>query len=263
MKINWRALSEKEDVDINIEFQQSEAPLFLRKQLTQKYQEIDEDFLKTLSWDKAQEYLRTKLSEIYKKYKNDIDAKVKECQDFFDDDKMREISDAFSSAFGIDCHKILNNISGRIGINPVCPRYIQDDTGFDMPFFCNVNWIVHFSLHEMVHFVWFRLWHEHFKDSWNEYENPHLKWLLSEMIVDPIIRNSQLRKFFPDIDNNRNISYYYFYDMEIGDAPILKTVSDFYKNNSTTGCMEKSYAYCVEHEKELREKIALAEGGKK
>ncbi len=250
MKINWTALSEQDDVDINMWFQRPAMPVFFRRRLVRQYPEIK---------DGVADGLRDALVKIHRDNRPAIEARVAECKAFFDDAKMHEISDAFSGAFGIDCSAMLNDISGNIGTNPVCPRRIKENVGFDVPFFRDAEWILRTVLHEMVHFVWFRIWNEHFMDSWEEYEMPHLKWVLSEMIVDPIIRNSSLSKYFSNIENDQTIAYNYFYDMEIGGAPILKTLADFYKNNSITECMEKAYAYCVEHETELREKIAAAE----
>ncbi len=259
MKINWAALSEKEDVRRTLIFQKPSMPAFFRRGLSRQYPEIDSGMADKMTWVEYKKYLQEKLIGVHRKNQDKIDARVKECAEYCSDEKMREVSAAFSDAFGVNCHEMFNNISGEIGINTVCPRWIQDDASFSVPFYRTKDDILQVALHEMVHFVWFRLWHEHFKDSWDEYEQPHLKWLLSEMIVDPIIRYSDLSKFYPDIDNNRDIAYYYFYDMKICGAPILETLANFYKNNSITDCMEKSYKYCEAHEKELRAKIAEIE----
>ena len=34
------------------------------------------------------------------------------------------------------------------------------------------------------------VWHEIFQDSWGEYERPSLKWILSEMVVESIMKDS-------------------------------------------------------------------------
>ena len=41
------------------------------------------------------------------------------------------------------------------------------------------------SIHEIIHFVWFDVWHSLFGDSFEEYERPNLKWILSEMWSSP------------------------------------------------------------------------------
>lgn len=75
------------------------------------------------------------------------------------------------------------------------------------------------AIHEIIHFVWFYVWNQTFADSYEEYETPSLKWILSEMIVESVMYQKQ-------------------------------PIREFMKN---------SYAYCEEHEKEIRAHIQEAE----
>ncbi len=59
------------------------------------------------------------------------------------------------------------------------------------------------TLHEIIHFVWFHVWNQEFRDSYEEYERPSLKWILSEMVVESIMtdpRPSELNPYFPRED---------------------------------------------------------------
>ena len=59
------------------------------------------------------------------------------------------------------------------------------------------------TLHEIIHFVWFHVWNQEFRDSYEEYERPSLKWILGEMVVESIMtdpRLSELNPYFPRED---------------------------------------------------------------
>ena len=116
------------------------------------------------------------------------------------------------------------------------------------------------SIHEIIHFVWFDVWHSLFGDSFEEYERPSLKWILSEMAVESVMsdpRLSSINPYFPG--ESGGCIYPYFFDMEAGGAPILDTLDEMYKNEDIRSFMRDSYAYCLEHEREIRGHIERAE----
>ena len=113
------------------------------------------------------------------------------------------------------------------------------------------------ALHEITHFVWFYAWQSYFKDNDEEYNFPHLKWLLSELVVETIIRNSDIAKLTPPPEY---IAYKYFYSMDIDGKPIFDTLREMYINRkSFPDFMETAYDWIRKNEPELRAKIAQAE----
>ena len=116
------------------------------------------------------------------------------------------------------------------------------------------------SLHEMIHFVWFHVWNKTFHDSYDEYETPHLKWILSEMVVESIMRDERLSSINPYFPReNGGCVYPYFQDMVVKDKYILDTLEEIYQKNSMTDFMKNSYEYCLENEDAIRRHIAKAE----
>lgn len=110
------------------------------------------------------------------------------------------------------------------------------------------------SIHEIIHFVWFHVWNNYFHDSYDEYELPHLKWILSEMVVEPIMRDERLRAINPYFDGGGCV-YPYFYTLKIENRPILDILYEMYQSMSMVEFMKKSYELCLEYEALIREHI--------
>jgi dolichol kinase len=110
------------------------------------------------------------------------------------------------------------------------------------------------ALHEIIHLIWFFVWNNHFNDNNYDYETPHLKWIFSEMVVDPIMRHDErLYSINPYFESG--CTYEYFYTMEIEGTPILDTMLRLYESNTIITFMEKGYKYCLEHETEIRKQM--------
>lgn len=89
----------------------------------------------------------------------------------------------------------------------------------------------------------------------SEYETPHLKWVFSEMVVDPIMRNeSRIKDLNPYFDDG--CVYGYFYKMIVDGKPILETLDQMYKALSIIDFMEQGYNYCVKYEAVIREQMS-------
>lgn len=160
------------------------------------------------------------------------------------------------SAFDNDCSGILNDMVAEVGLDPICPRNISDHS-FHIYHYFETGYAMSTALHEITHFVWFYFWQKHFKDKPDEYDYPHLKWLLSEIVVETIIRNSKINDL---IKQPQYIAYSYFYCMEIGGELIFDTMKKLYlERKDIYDFMEKSYDWIQKNETELRKKIAKAE----
>lgn len=112
----------------------------------------------------------------------------------------------------------------------------------------------------MIHFVWFYVWNRTFGDSYDEYESPSMKWILSEMIVESIMKDPRLSSINPYFPREEGGCIYpYFFDMKVDDKLILETLDEMYHSQNIIDFMKNSYEYCVEHETEIREHIKRAE----
>lgn len=101
-----------------------------------------------------------------------------------------------------------------------------------------------------------------FGDSYDEYERPSLKWILSEMVVESVMKDERLGSINPYFPReNGGCIYPYFFDMVVDGKPILDTLDTMYQSQSIEDFMRNSYAYCKEHEAAIRAHIQNSEGG--
>lgn len=258
MKLIWMQTPIEDDIEFVLFILNSDMGNWWKKRLFERYPEISRDHYDNLRGIDRDKYIADKFREIAPSRSAMIADEIKAQNEYWTQNH-KKLNDTFSDAFGRDVSNILNNITGRIGLDPICPRDISKSS-FDVFYQYSPEYMNETVVHEMTHFVWFHIWHEHFNDNPAEYDSPHIKWLLSEMVVDVIVRNSALAMFFGDLDKKRDIVYTYFYDMEIAGRPILETLEDMYRSaDDITSFMEMAYKYVCENEPELRAKIAVAE----
>ena len=145
-------------------------------------------------------------------------------------------------------------------MNPIEPRFLKEKY-FDIFYLNSERGAIGESIHEIIHFFWFYVWNRVFGDSYDEYERPSLKWILSEMVVESVMKDfrfSSINPYFPR--EHGGCIYPYFFDMKAGDALILDTLDEMYREKPIEEFMKCSYAYCQQHEAEIREHIRKAEG---
>lgn len=167
-----------------------------------------------------------------------------------------QVTEALSDAFGLDCGVLFNALLCRVSLNPISPRFLEEHA-FEVFFRNSPSGALGLSLHEIIHFLWFHLWHRLFGDDYGEYERPSLKWVLSEMVVEPIMSDPRLASLNPYYPG---CVYDYFFDLSICGRPILDSLAELYREADMPSFMEQSYAYCLAHEAEIRAHIAAAEG---
>ena len=208
--------------------------------------------------NQAKEYLSTELKSVWYDLNDEINRKVELYNNHFD--KYHEqIEAAFSEAFEIDTRKIFNDVIGNICLNPISPRFLEERY-FDVFYKNSEHGALGMSLHEMIHYIWFYVWNNHFGDSYSEYERPSLKWILSEMVVESIMNDERLASINPYYPREHGgCVYSYFQDMMIQEKPILDILNQMYRENHMTDYMEIAYEYCVKNEAAIRQHIAEAE----
>jgi len=170
-----------------------------------------------------------------------------------------QINDALSDAFGVDAHGLFNDLQGYITLNPVCPRFLREHC-IDVFHLNSHRGCIGLTIHEMIHFLWFHVWNSIYHDSYDEYERPALKWILSEMVVESIMSDERLsciNPYFPR--ENGGCVYGYFQNMVIENRPILETLDEIYRTTSMPEFMRCGYAYCLQNEAAIRAHIEKAE----
>ena len=144
-------------------------------------------------------------------------------------------------------------------MNPIEPRFLKEHR-FDIFYLNSEKGAIGEIIHELIHFIWFHVWNQLFKDDYEEYERPSLKWILSEMVVEPIMRDprlSSINPYFPR--ENGGCVYPYFFDMKTDGICVLDTLNAMYQTMLMDDFMRSGYTYCLKHEAEIREHIRKSE----
>lgn len=226
---------------------------YWRDEIYREYPQIDKERALAMSEKERMKYVVDVLSDVYREKQSEFQSLVKLWQDHWNQ-KVSKIKSAFSEAYELDVDSILNDMVGYVNLNPVCPRYLDKHTFYAF-YKMNTDRVIRTALHEIMHFLWFYKWQEYFHDDPKEYDNPHLKWIFSEMVQDTMCKNTPIKELFDGVVN----AYDYFYTMEIAGAPILKTLSDIHKQKGIIGLFEEGFDYLKQHESEIRNAIKIAE----
>lgn len=255
MQLIWREPGFDYSMKSIMQFQTDEAGEYWMEPLYYFFPEIKREVAQTLSCEARAHYIGEKLQTFYAQEKGMLEEKVEAYQKHWENCK-EPIVEAFCEAFEMDCRTRFENITGNITLGPIAPRYLEE-RAFDVFYLNSERGALGLALHEMIHFVWFDVWKRHFGDDDVEYEIPHLPWILSEMTVEPIMRDPRLASVNPyferDYEKKENGCVYgCFYDMKVDGEPILETLYRKYRQESITDYMEWAYAYCQTHEKEIR-----------
>ena len=171
-----------------------------------------------------------------------------------------QISAALSDAFSVDCSRLFNDLQCNVTMNPIEPRFLREHR-FDIFYLNSERGAIGESIHEIIHFMWFYVWNRLFGDDYDAYERPSLKWILSEMVVESIMKDERLRSINPYFPReNGGCIYPCFFDMKVDGVLILDTLDAMYQSQSIEDFMRSSFAYCKEHETEIREHMIQSNG---
>lgn len=220
------------------------------------YSDIDRDRFIALNSNEKYEFLKAYFQSLRTAKYDELKAKNERYNAYWKQHE-RQITASFEDVFELDLSREFNDLIAQTSFNPISPRYLAEHR-FDHFYLESERGAMGTSLHEITHFIWFLVWQNHFKDSADEYETPHLKWILSEMVVEPIMQKSGLSDLNPYCAS-KSCAYPYFYSMVIDNRPILDTLSDMLENNHIADFMEKSYQYCQKYESDIRQHISRAE----
>lgn len=245
-------------IDKIMELQTEETTAFWSEPLYYFYPQLDKEYAALLTFADKKAYFGQTLRKVYVEQESMINEKVDLYSKHWETCKP-QITAALSDAFGIDCAELFNDMKCNISMNPIEPRYLTEHS-FDIFYLNSEKGAIGGAIHEIIHFVWFHVWHELFGDSYEEYETPSLKWILSEMVVESIMKDRRLSSINPYFKReDGGCIYSYFFDMKVEGKYILETLDEMYRNQSITDFMKNSYSYCVNHENEIRNHILESE----
>ena len=241
-----------------LEFTKAELPDFWREPFFRFYPEIDRDSYNRLSNAERQEFLVSYFTAFAEKNQSLIADRIAAYQAHWQRYRQ-QITQALEDTFSIDLSPLFNDLVCRTSFNPISPRYLEQHA-FDNFYLESEKGALGTAMHEIIHFVWFHIWQQHFRDDPAEYETPYLKWILSEMVVEPVMRDERLGPINPYY-LDKSCVYPYFYTMRLDGAPILDTLAAMLSAMPMAEFMEASYRYCLTHEAQIRKHIEASETG--
>ena len=136
-------------------------------------------------------------------------------------------------------YESIENYSAIVGINPVCPRFLNQKS------FClfnknsskeNINVIIH----ELIHFYWVAFWDEYiYKLPDNKKEFPSVEWAFSELAIDAIITQTDLSNYI----TLKKPAYDYFYDIKVNNKLLIDIFRNMYNDHSLKEFMLQGIEY--------------------
>lgn len=239
-------------------FQTEDEAAFWTEPLYHFYPQLDRGYAAGLSLRERRNYIACNLRTIYGELKNTIDEKAA-LYSLYWQLCREQITDALTDSFHVGCAGLFNDLRCNISMNPIEPRFLKERR-FDIFYLNSEKGAIGESIHEIIHFLWFHVWNRLFGDSYDEYERPSLKWILSEMVVESIMRDPRLSSINPYFPREEGGCIYpYFFDMKVDGSLIIDTIDHMYRELSIEDFMKCSYAYCQKHETEIRSHIQNAE----
>ncbi len=254
MKLTFKKPDYEYMINSIMEHQQDGTTAYWNDALFYYYKNLNKDYAYSLSTVERKQYFNKELKKVYEDNFQLMNNKILDYQAHWEQHQS-EIEAALSEAFRIDCSQILNDIVCNITLNPVCPRYLKEHC-FDMFYLNSERGALGISIHELIHYIWFMGWHELFQDTYEEYETPSLKWILSELVVEAIMddpRLSSLNPYYPR--ENGGCIYSYFFTMVLDGKAVTDAIREMYQNMNIREFMQESYKYCQKHEKAIRRHI--------
>lgn len=239
-----------------LEFTKSSLTDFWREPFFHFYPDVDRESYNALSDNDRLAYLHTFFSSFYATHQSEIDQKIAAYNAHWTICEPQIIA-ALQDTFGIDLAGVFDDLVCYTTFNPISPRYL-DKNSFDNFYLESEAGALGTAIHEIIHFVWFYVWQKHFEDDPADYETPHLKWILSEMVVEPIMRDERLATINPYY-THKSCVYPYFYTMQIAGKPVLDTLYEMLSSLPISEFIEKSYQFCIEHEAQIRGRIEESE----
>lgn len=241
-----------------LEFQGDGEAAFWSDSLFYFYPELDKSRLQKMNSMEKKANIEKVLREKYNGLEPELNRKVRRYEQSWRENKA-QITDALSEAFQVDCGPLFQEMCGRISMNPISPRFLRD-SAFEVFYLNSERGALGISLHEIIHFVWFYVWKQLFQDDDAEYERPSLKWILSEMVVESIMKDPRLRTLNPYFPREQGGCIYpYFFDLKTGDDLVLDRIDAMYQSLGIQEFMKSSYNFCIEHENEIRAHIEQSE----
>ena len=207
MKINMLSLDDTVDV-ISWCLEETEGTMPLRDDVLEMYPELAN------STD-IKSSIKDRYNRFYEDNKHLVDEYTKVWNEY--DNKVRLF---FEKLFNI---KLDKEITAYIANIPVCPRNIEELSFMFIPE--SKDFFIETSIHEICHFYFFEVCKKIIPNwSYDMFDKPNLLWYLSEIMIDPLLKNNEFNYKFKCYD--------IFYNTYINDKNIIDILTEIYNKNN-------------------------------
>jgi len=248
MKLKFEYAGVRYSTDTILEFTKAGLSPFWSEPLFHFYPDMVKEHFMRLDDTGRKEYLSEYFTEYESKNRELLAEKLIGYNSYWQKYEAQIVS-ALEDAFSLDLTDLFNDLRCMTTFCPISPRYLDRHT-FDNFYMESEKGALGTAIHEIIHFVWFHVWQNKFHDDPIEYETPHLKWILSEMAVEPIMRDHRLGSINPYYQHKACV-YPYFYTMKISGAAVLDVLYNMISAMPIGDAMDAAYRYCAEHEQEI------------
>lgn len=146
---------------------------------------------------------------------------------------QNEVLSSLEEIFKVE---LSGDINAGVMFNATQPRYL-DELAFEVYYNNDVSRQIETCIHEIIHFFYFEKWKQVFLDyKREEFECPHLVWLLSEISIDAVMKATKLNKFL----YSDKPAYDYFYECEIEGKNMMDIFYNLFINNSIDNYFKKA-----------------------
>ena len=245
-------------LDSIIAFQSGNESAFWSEPLFHFYPELDRELIRALPPAERTAHIRRTMQALYDERLSTLQEKCR-CYAAYWQQHRNQVNAALSDAFDCNMAERFNDLRCHVSLNPIQPRYLQEHR-FDVFYLNSERGAVGTALHELVHFAWFHVWNQVFGDDYTDYERPSLKWILSEMVVESIMRDARLCSINPYFPREHGGCVYpYYFTLMVDGVPALDALDEMYRTRPIRTFMRDSFAWCQAHEATIRRHIAASE----
>ncbi len=168
MNIRFCNAGAQYSIDSVMMFQTDDTSSWWRDVLFECYTDLDKEKFTTLDGAGQQDYIASYLERLYNEQCANINNKLVQYQQHWDKHSA-VVNETFSEIFGVDTTAIFNDIVVNVTLNPISPRFLTEKV-FDVYYLNSHSGALGMCLHELVHYIWFDIWHGHFGDDYSQYE---------------------------------------------------------------------------------------------
>jgi hypothetical protein len=230
-KVSFEVLSLEEEADMLFSFCYRKDGMF---DWSEKVYKVHPKLKEVVSGVTDEIEFKAKLLKYVKNFQRDNADGLEKARERFQTlwDKVEEVFFAeISTDFKTNLPDRVDKIRAGISINPICPRFI-DAWAFNLYYGFPDDRMIKTSVHEIIHFFWFKKWSEVFPDYDKKmFDSPHPEWKLSEMVVHSIMNENNLIQEM--VNGSKSDVYTEFQSVRIDGKGLAEYFGDIYKLHVT------------------------------